>query len=184
MTDDPYRRIRARELYRNRWLGVEAHEIEHPTGEPGEHLLVVTPPTCAVVVQDGGDLVFVRQARFAARARVLEIVKGGAEDGESGIEPAQRELLEELGATAKDWSRLGRLYEIPSIVGTPVELYVARDVAFSQARPESVESLEPVRLPVAEALAAAANGGIDDAVTIAALFRYAVANGIPLTPAR
>lgn len=183
MTDDPYRRFRSRELYRNRWLAVEAHEIEHPTGEPGEHLLVVTPPTCAVIVEDRGDLVFVRQARFAARGRVVEIVKGGAEDGESGIASAQRELLEELGATANSWSRLGRLYEIPSIVGTPVELYVARDVTFAQARPESVESLEALRLPVAEAMAAAAGGGIDDAVTIAALFRYAVRNGISPTPA-
>lgn len=180
MTDDPYQRLRERELYRNRWLAVEAHEIVHPTGEPGEHLLVVTPPTCAVVVEDGGDLVFVRQARFAARARVVEIVKGGAEAGETGLAAAQRELREELGANANRWSRLGRLYEIPSIVGTPVELYVARDVTFSQARPESVESLEPVRLPTAAAMAATAGGEIDDAVTIAALFRFAVATGISL----
>lgn len=174
MQDDPYRRLRQRELYRNRWLAVEAHDVVHPTGEPGEHLLVVTPPTCAVVVEDNGELVFVRQARFGARARVVEIVKGGAEARETGPQSAVRELGEELGARARSWSRLGKLFEIPSIVGTPVELYVARDVTFSQANPERVESLEPVRMAIDAAIAAASKGEIDDAVTVAALFRYAV----------
>ncbi|HKU80715.1 MAG TPA: NUDIX hydrolase [Candidatus Tumulicola sp.] len=177
MTADPYRRLAHRELYRNRWLAVEAHEIVHPTGQPGEHLLVITPPTCAIVVEDGDDLVFVRQARFAVRARVIEVVKGGAEDGETGPQAAARELREELGGTARRWSRLGSLYELPSIVASPVDLYVAHAVAFSQAEPDPNESLEPVRMRAGDAIAAAAGGEISDAVTVAALFRYAAANG-------
>ncbi|HEY1655758.1 MAG TPA: NUDIX hydrolase [Candidatus Tumulicola sp.] len=177
MDDDPYRRVSRRELYRNPWLAVEAHAIVHPSGEPGEHLLVLTSPTCAIVVEDGDELVFARQPRFAARRSIVEIVKGGAEGDEDRLQSARRELREELGVVAGRWSELGGLYEIPSIVAGCVRLYLARDLTFVGPQPESVESITPVRLKIGEALEAAGRGSIEDAVTVAALFRYAVAEG-------
>jgi 8-oxo-dGTP pyrophosphatase MutT (NUDIX family) len=178
MEPDPYVRVRKRELYRNPWLAVEAHEIVHPTGTPGEHVLVVTPKVCAVVVEDGPDLLFARQPRFGARRSMVEIVKGGSEGAESALECAARELREELGVEAREWTPLGRLFEIPSIMSGPVELFLASGVTQSQADPEAVESIEPVRLSFERAVAAIASGELDDAVTIAALFRYALARGL------
>jgi 8-oxo-dGTP pyrophosphatase MutT (NUDIX family) len=169
---DPYRRIEARELYRNPWLTVEAHRIVHPSGEPGEHVLVVAPAACGVVVEDGPDLLFARQPRFAARRFVVEIVKGGANAGEAPLAAAQRELREELGIVASEWTPLGRLYEIPSIVDGPVELFLARAVEYVAPEPEAEESIDMVRLEIGAALEAAAGGTFDDAITVAALFRY------------
>lgn len=177
MGNDPYTRVSRRELYRNRWLAVEAHDIIHPNGAAGEHVLVVTPPTCAVIVQDRGDLLFVRQPRFAARRSVVEIVKGGGESSESALDTARRELREELGVTARAWSQLGNLYEIPSIVSAPVAVFLARDVELGEPEPEAVENVEMVRLEIGAAIDAAIAGDIDDAVTVAALFRFAVAGG-------
>lgn len=177
MGRDPYERIGRRELYRNPWVIVEAHEIVHPTGTRGEHVLVVTPQSCGIVVEDGEDLLFTRQPRFAAAAYATEIVKGGQNSGEPPLDAAKRELREELGVTAARWSELGRLYEIPSIVAPPVVLFLAQDVTLGPAQPEDQESIGLVRLPRDTAIDAALSGEIDDAVTIAALFRYAVASG-------
>lgn len=178
MSGDPYARIRREELYRNPWLAVERHEIVHPNGLRGEHLLIVVPPACATVVEDRDALIFARQPRFGARAHVIEIVKGGREDGEAALACAQRELREELGVTAARWVELGRLYEIPSIVSQPVALFLASDIAIDSADPEPQESIELVRLTIDAALKGAANGQIDDAVTVAALFRYAAVRGL------
>ncbi len=175
---DPYVRIRMRELYRNPHLAVEAHEIVHPSGEPGEHVLVVIPQASAVVVEDKRDLLFARQARFGARRSVIEIVKGGRDSGESALECAKRELREELGIFAGSWSDLGTLYEIPSIVSEPLVLFLASDVRIEQAAPEANESIELVRMNVADAIDAAAGGEIDDAITVAALFRYGLHRGL------
>jgi 8-oxo-dGTP pyrophosphatase MutT (NUDIX family) len=177
MEDDPYSRISRRELYRNPWLAVEVHEIVHPNGTPGEHVLVVTPPTCAVVVEDRGDLIFARQPRFAQRRSVMEIVKGGGESHESALESARRELREELGIKAREWSELGRLYEIPSIVSASVAVFLAREIELGPPEFEAVENICPVRLPIGVAIDAAVSGEIDDAITIAALFRFAVKGG-------
>jgi len=156
---------------------VEKHRITHPTGEPGEHLLVITPQSCAIVVKDGDDLLFARQPRFAARRQILEIVKGGASSGESSLDCAKRELREELGIVAHRWSELGVLYEIPSIVEPPVMIFLAQDLEFGQAEPALEESISLVRMTIDDALHAATSGSINDAVTLAALLRFALHEG-------
>lgn len=178
-----FERLSSREVYRNPFLAVEAHEIVHPTGVPGEHALIVTPPCSAVIVADGGDLLFTRQPRFGAQAEVLEIVKGGAEPGETSLECAQRETREELGVVAAHWTQLGHLYEIPSLMNTPIDLYLAHGVEHVDAQAEPVEAIELVRLPQEVAIAAAASGKINDAVTVAALLRYGITTGLLATTA-
>lgn len=168
----PYRRLAQREIYRNRWLAVEVHDIVHPTGAAGEHVLVVPGSACGVLAVDGDAFVLARQARFAADAYVLEIVKGGAADGETPLACAQRELREELGFEAMRWTPLGVVHEIPSIVDQPVTLFLAHDLRAGESDQEDVEAVVGERIAIDDAYRAAVDGRIDDAVTLAALLRY------------
>lgn len=178
-----FQRVRSREIYRNPFLAIEVHEIVHPSGVEGEHALVVTPPCSAVVVADGGDLLFARQPRFAAQAEILEIVKGGRDPGESALDCAQREMREELGVVAAHWTELGQLYEIPSLVDQPVDLFLAHGIEHvePEAEDDGLETIDLVRIPQEVAIAAAATGKINDAVTVAALLRYGLRAGILVT---
>lgn len=172
-----YRRRSSREVYRNPHLHVEVHEIDHPTGEPGEHVLIVAPRCSAAVLADGGDLLFARQPRFGAQREMIEIVKGGAQNGESALACAQRETREELGIVALHWESMGALYEIPSLMNEAVQLFFAHGIEHVDTAADAIESIELVRLPESEALKAAASGALSDAVTVAALFRYAILRG-------
>lgn len=173
-----------RELYRNPWLTFEAHEVVHPNGQHGEHGLVVPPRASGVVVLDEDDVLLTRQERFGVDRSVLEIVKGGADEGESVFDCAQRETREELGVVARSWEPMGMLYEIPSIVSNPINLYLARDVTLVESAMERVESIVVERFPFIDVLEALAAGEINDAVTCAALFRAAVRLGyVSLRPA-
>ncbi len=169
---DPYTRVSSREIYRNPWLAVEVHAIVHPTGVDGEHLLVVPPAPVAVLVEDGEYFILTKQPRFAARREIVEVVKGGADAGEPPLDAAQRELREELGLTAAHWESLGSIYEIPSIVAPAIALFLASGIEQTQSAPEAVEAIVPVRVPIDRALSEASNGEIEDAVTLAILFRY------------
>lgn len=158
-------------VYTNPWVTVEAHEIVHPNGAAGEHVCVRVGAPSAVVVLDGSDVLLERQARFAVDREMLEIVKGGAAAGESALDCAMRETREEIGVVAARWAMLGELFEVPSIIGGPLTIYLARDCTFVPPAPERVESIALVRMPFAEALEQARGGGIDDAVSVAALLR-------------
>lgn len=175
-----YRRLDSREVYRNPHVAVEAHRVQHPGGAEGEHALIVVPPSSAVVVSDGGDLLFARQPRFAAQAEIVELVKGGAEPGESPLECAKRELREELGLEAVHWGELGRLYELPSLLGEPVQIFLAHGVEHVESDQDVSEAIDLVRIPEDVAIAAAASGQISDALTVAALMRYGVTKGLLL----
>jgi ADP-ribose pyrophosphatase len=169
---DPYTRLTKREIYRNPWVAVEVHDIVHPTGMPGEHVLIVTPPASAVLVVDGDGFIFARQPRFGARSAQVEVVKGGTDGGEDKLACAQRELREELGIEAERWQSLGFVYEIPSLVEERVAIFVASGIVRVGTEQEAVESIEPHRLSIDDAYAACVDGRIDDAVTLAALFRF------------
>ncbi len=169
---DPYRRLSSREIYRNPWVGVEVHEIVHPTGVAGEHVAIATGRASGVLVEDRGSFLFARQARFAAGAEVVEIVKGGAEPGEDAIACARRELREELGLEAEHWEALGPVYELPSLVPHPVALFLASRIRAVESDPEEVEQIQAVRMSIEDAYSAASDGRIEDAVTLAALLRY------------
>jgi ADP-ribose pyrophosphatase len=167
-----YQRLERREIYRNPWLAVEVHRIVHPTGAPGEHVAIATGHASGVLVEEGSAFLFAHQPRFAACIETIEIVKGGADEGESALACAKRELREELGLEAETWIDLGIAYEVPSIIEHPVTLYLARDVREVGTDLEAVEQIAPVRFEADEAYRAAADGRINDAVTLAALFRY------------
>ncbi len=167
----------SRVAYQNPWLAFEVHEIVHPNGVAGEHGLVVVPGASGVIVLDGDDVVLTEQMRFAVDRVMVEIVKGGADEGETTQACAERELREELGLVAARWTPLGPAYEVPSILTAPVELYLARDVRPVAAAPDAVETIRARRMPFTQALELALGGGIDDGVTIAALVRAAVAVG-------
>lgn len=175
---EPYRRVNKRIVYRNPWVVVEAHEIIHPSGAAGEHVLVQAPAGSGVVVDDDGDLLFTKQMRFAADVSTVEICKGGAEEGEDALACAKRELHEELGLVASQWEPLGELYELPSIVAGSITLFLARGIEHVVDDQDEIERIELIRVPAAQAIAAAASGTIKDAVTAAALLRYGFATNV------
>jgi len=172
-----YRRLRSREIYRNPYIRIEAHEIVHPNGTPGEYALLLAPPASAAVIADGTDLLFARQPRFGAQAEVIEIVKGGAAQDEDSLDCAKREAREELGVEAAHWERLGMLYEIPSIVGSPVQLFLAHGIRHVDPDEDALESVELVRVDADVAIRGAVSGQINDAVTVAALLRFGLHSG-------
>jgi hypothetical protein len=52
-----YQRLAAREVYHNPWVVVEVHEIVHPTGAAGEHVLIAAGRASGVLVIDGDNFV-------------------------------------------------------------------------------------------------------------------------------
>ena len=140
------------EVFHNEFIRVRQDAVVRPDGRPG-HYATVTMPTGVVVLpfDEDGSVYLVRQFRYAAGRHSLEVVSGGQQPGEAALQAAQRELREELGIEAGEWSDLGRLDLDTSIVWSPAYLFLARQLSFIPASSEGTEALRPVKLPLAEA---------------------------------
>lgn len=134
--------------------------------------IVHHPGGAAVVALDKDGCIYLeRQFRYPYHKVVVEIPAGKLEPGEDPFDAIRRELKEEIGAEAGCWNALG--YVMPSVGYTDEMLYLflARELTFGDRHLDQDEFLEPFRLPFADALEMAADGRINDAKTVAALFR-------------
>lgn len=159
-------------VFDGRLLKLYRDEVGLTDGGISVREFVHHPGGVAAVALDGeGNVYLERQFRYPYRKVVTEIPAGKLEPGEDPFDAIRRELKEEIGAEAGRWDALG--YIMPSVGYTDemLYLYLARDLTFGETRWDRDEFLEPFRMPFTEALERAADGRINDAKTLAALFR-------------
>ena len=116
----------------------------------GEHEreIVEHPGAVAIVAIDrDGMLTLVRQRREAARKQLLELPAGTLEKGESPLDCARRELVEETGLTGGRWRERAMFYTTPGFCRELMHLFVAEELDPGTSRPEDDEELELVRWP-------------------------------------
>ena len=90
--------------------------------------------------------------------------------GEESLATAQRELLEETGYAARDWTRLGLIHNAIAYSDEGIELWLATGLEQRGARLDEGEFLEVFTQPFAQALAMAADGRLTDVKTIIGLY--------------
>lgn len=97
-------------LAHSKYLTVEEHTVQLPDGRIiSDWPWVVTPDFINVVAVTGdGQFLFFRQTKYSVAGVSLAAVGGFLEPGEDPFVGAQRELLEETGYAAPDWTFMGR----------------------------------------------------------------------------
>ncbi|MFN8489272.1 MAG: NUDIX hydrolase [Caldilineaceae bacterium] len=92
-----------------KYLTVENHRVGLPDGRVIEDWAwLITPDFVNVVaVTEVGEFICFRQPKYAAPGLSLALAGGYLEPGEEPLAAAQRELLEETGYVASDWTALG-----------------------------------------------------------------------------
>ena len=126
---------------------------------------------CIVPLLDDGRVIVERQFRYPVNEVITEIPAGKREPGEPPFITAQRELQEEVGATADTWTELGTLIPSPGCYGETLYLYMAQDLHFGATHPDEDEFLEPLRVPLDEAVRQCMDGTLTDAKTVAAILK-------------
>ena len=159
-------------IYEGPVFSVTRDEILLPDGKKGRRDLVHSHGGVVILpVDEEENVTLVRQFRYAHGRVLLEAVAGKLEPGEEPFPAAQRELREETGFTADKWDFLGAIETSPGFLTEKLWLYLARGLHGGELSLDEGEFLEPLRLPLAEAAAMAADGRIDDGKTLAVLLR-------------
>ena len=172
----PWTRHARRTAYENAWITVWHDDVTRPDGAPGIYGVVHFANLAAgvLVIDDDDRVLLVGQHRYSLDAYSWEIPEGGVPDGESAVDGARRELLEETGVEATEWRELARLHLSNSVSDELAVLFVATGLSHGDATPDGTEQLAIRWLPFAEVLAMTLDGRITDAMTVVAVERFAL----------
>jgi ADP-ribose pyrophosphatase len=136
-------------LDQGKFLRVENHTVELPDGRViPDWPWVITPDYINVVaVTEADEFLFFRQTKYAVEGIALAPVGGYLKPGEAPLAAAQRELLEETGYAAADWTPLGR-YVVDGNRGSGTAcFFLARNARYVQPiQADDLEEQELVRL--------------------------------------
>ncbi len=122
-------------------------------------------------------LLMVRQPREAVEELMLELPAGKLDaPGEDPQAAATRELAEEVGRDAAQWSYLGGFYTAPAMLTEFIHLFIASDLRPSDVPPIPEEEIEIVRVPLSQLPSLITR--VRDAKTLVGLLQTARALGI------
>jgi 8-oxo-dGDP phosphatase len=161
-------------LHVGRVVALRLDHVVMPDGQAAGREVVEHPGSVAILpLDDDGSVIMIDQYRHPVRRRLRELPAGLLDEpGEDPTTTARRELLEEAGYTARDWSVLVDLVASPGFSDEAVRVFLARRLT-EVGRPAGGDNeeadLEVIRLPLAEAVHQVLAGEIVNAPTVAGL---------------
>jgi 8-oxo-dGDP phosphatase len=169
-------------------IRVRADQVTQPDGTQAEREVMEHTGSVAVVaVDDTKRVLLIRHYRHPAGQYLWELPAGLCDkEGEDPLVTARRELAEETGWTAAEWSTLVDVYPSPGISTERCRIYQARELR----RPEGAAAgrgpggddeeadLQQRWTPLAEAVFEVLSGNITNGLAVAGLLATAVRHGM------
>ncbi len=161
------RKVDSETIYVGKVLHVKRDEVELPNGKHSfREYAVHKGAVCVLPLTDEGEVVLVKQYRYACGRVFLEIPAGKLESvNEDPHEAALRELREETGAQCRTLTPLGTLISSPAILTEKIRMYLAEGLTFGETDPDEDEFLEIVKMPLCELVKKVLDGEVEDAKT-------------------
>lgn len=134
---------------------------------------------CVVPVTEEGEVICVRQYRYAVGQMMLEIPAGKLDTpDEDPTSAALRELKEETGATCKSLTYMGVYLGSPAILAETIHMYLAEGLEFGDTHLDEDEFLETEKIPLSTLVDMIVKGEVPDGKTQAAVLRadYSIRN--------
>jgi 8-oxo-dGTP pyrophosphatase MutT (NUDIX family) len=161
-----------RSVYKDKLIEVFEDEVIKPDGKDSTYSTVRLKDGAGILaLDDEGFVYLVKEFRYALGREDVEIVGGAIDEGEEPIEAARRELREELGIEAEEWTEMGRMHHSTSLVDSSSTLFLARKLSFTEKDEDSGEVLETVKMPFTEAVEKALGGDFTHATTCVLILR-------------
>jgi len=161
-------------VYVGRVLAVRLDHVVMPGGRVAQREIVEHPGAVAIVpLHDDASVVMIDQYRHAVGRRLRELPAGLLDTpGEDPVATARRELVEEVGCTAQDWSVLVDVVSSPGFSDEAVRVFLARgltEIGRPAGGDDEEADLSVVRVPLADAVRQVLAGEMVNASTVAGL---------------
>ncbi|SRR5579864_2393994 len=135
--------ISSKELYRCKLFWVTEDDAKEPDGFEIKRAIVRHNGSAVMMPVDGKRrILLVRQYRLPARAYLWELPAGKVDEGETPLQAAKRELIEETGYRARRWKKLISFFPSPGYVAEKMTVFLAEDLTAGQAQPMDDERIK------------------------------------------
>ena len=162
--------VESRLAFQGKIVNVRVDTVQLPRGTLGTREVVEhSDCVCVVPLDEGNNVVMVRQYRKPAEESLLEVPAGGVEEGESSLDAVLRELQEETGYTADSLRHLSSFWTTPGFCTELMHSYLATGLRPSSLEQDEDEDVQVAKVPLMEIPDMIRQGEIRDAKSIASL---------------
>jgi 8-oxo-dGTP pyrophosphatase MutT (NUDIX family) len=170
---NPWKITAEKNIYDNPWINLTEYQVINPSGNPGIYGKVHFKNFAIGIIplDDEMNTYMIGQYRFAPGCYSWEIPEGGGPLETDPLESAKRELLEEAGLKAEEWTEVLRMHLSNSVSDELSIVYLARGLKQFEPEPEDTEKLTIRKIPFAELYQKVYSGQITDSITVAAVLK-------------
>ena len=161
--------------YDNPWIRVSESQVLNPNGGEGIYGVVHFKNLAigVIPIDKDGNTWIVGQERFPFDGKYTwEIIEGGGPREIDPLKSAKRELLEEAGLKAQNWTLIQTMDLSNSATDEKALIYLATDITHHQSNPDETEKLEVKKIPFEELLKMVLKGEVVDSLSVAGVMRY------------
>jgi ADP-ribose pyrophosphatase len=158
-------------LHEGKFLTLKRDTVELPDGKHATREFVEHPGAVMILpVFDDGRVLLERQFRYPVGRVLLEFPAGKLDPNEDELTCAKRELQEETGYTAREWTFLTRIHPVISYSTEFIDIYLARGLTAGDAQLDEGEFLETFIADETQLMNWVKDGSISDVKTIIGVF--------------
>ncbi len=173
-TKNPWQTLKSEQKYDNPWITVTENQVINPSGGAGIYGVVHFKNIAVGIVplDEQYNTWLVGQYRYSLDTYSWEIPEGGCPIGqEDPLDCAKRELAEETGLFATQWTTLLKMHTSNSVTDEYGYAYIAQGLTMGEAQPEETEQLQVRKISLAEAVQMCLDDEITDSLSVIALYK-------------
>ena len=173
-------KISSKDIFEGKILHLVNDEVRLPNGETsGREVIRHIGAVCIIPITDDNEVIVERQFRYPVDEVLTEIPAGKLDfKDEDRLEAAKRELREETGYIADEWTDLGFFYPAAAYSDEKITLYMARGLHLGERELDEDEFINVVKVPLKDLAEEVMSGKIPDNKTQMAILKAAAILGV------
>jgi 8-oxo-dGTP pyrophosphatase MutT (NUDIX family) len=174
-TPNRWKTTGTKKIYDNPWIEVTEDQIINPSGKPGIYGKVSFKNLAVAIIplDQHQNTWIVGQHRYTLNEYSWELPMGGVPFSEDPLVGAQRELREETGITAKEWSLLLKMHTSNSVTNELAYTYIAKDLSIGTPEFDETEDIQIKKIALTELLELVMAGEITDGLSVGSILKIA-----------